>query len=118
MEIETVSLATLSNGSAIERFDLALAEVIANIQDINTSAKKDRSITLKLTIKPNEERKMGKVSVDISTKLAPLAPFGADLFLALDNHGKGVAVEANANQTKLFPEQHTSKIAAINGGDK
>lgn len=118
MDRDKLSLATLQNGAAIERFDLLLEQVVANIQDINMPAKKERSITLKLTIKPNDERKMGRISVDINAKMASLSPFGQDIFMGFDEAGNAVAVEANANQMELFPNKKKGGVHVLNGGEK
>ena len=41
MDQEKVSLATVGGGAAIERFDIALQQVINNILDVNTDARKE-----------------------------------------------------------------------------
>lgn len=71
---ERVSLQSLCDGAAIERFDIALAEVVENVLDINTDPKVTREITLKLKFKPNEDRTYAHVEMAVSSKVAPLAP--------------------------------------------
>jgi len=74
-EEDQVSLETLGQGAALERFNLALQDVLDNIQDVNTDPKKARTVTLKATIKPSEDREVGSIVVDVVSKLAPIAPF-------------------------------------------
>jgi hypothetical protein len=45
-EENELSLETLGQGAAVERFNLALQDVLNNIQDVNTSAKVKGAITL------------------------------------------------------------------------
>ena len=93
MDQEKVSLATVGGGAAIERFDIALQQVINNILDVNTDARKERSVTLKVTFRPTENRDMGAVSVDVVPKLAPVSAFKTQVFLGTDATGKGMACE-------------------------
>ena len=91
---EKVSLDTIGQGAAVERFNLALQEVFNNIQDANTSPKAAREVTLKLKIKPDENREIGDVSVEIVSKLASVMPFIVRFFLGRDHKtGKGLASE-------------------------
>ncbi len=69
-----LNVATLSQGGAVERFQDELSRVIANITDPNTPAKKTRTVTLKMTIKPNEQRNMAEVLVSTSSTVCPPAP--------------------------------------------
>lgn len=52
-EEKNLSIEALSDGAAIERVNLALREVLTNMQDPNTDWKKARTVTMKLTIKAN-----------------------------------------------------------------
>lgn len=95
---EGISLDTLNQGAAVERFNLALQEVLDNIQDPNTDPKKARTVNLKCTIKPDTDRGVGVVVVDVVSKLAPIAPFDVRVFLGRDKDGKGYASEYHPNQ--------------------
>jgi hypothetical protein len=99
---ENVSLDTLNQGAAVERFNWALQEVLDNIQDPNTDPKKARTVTLKCTIKPSEDREVGNIQVDVVSKLAPIAPFDVRVFLGRDKEGKGYAAEYVSPQSGLF----------------
>jgi hypothetical protein len=90
---EQVSLDTLGEGAAVERFNLALQDAYNNIQDVNTPATAKREVTLKLSIKPNENRDIGDVSVEVTTKLASIRPFIVRFFMGRDKAGKGCATE-------------------------
>jgi hypothetical protein len=51
-----MTLDNLGQGAAKEIFDGALKKVIENIKDVNTDWKPQRSISLVVTFKPDEER--------------------------------------------------------------
>jgi hypothetical protein len=99
-----VSLETLGQGAAVERFNLALQDALDNIQDVNTPAKTKRVVTLKATIAPSEDRDIGNIMVDVSTKLAPIKPFDVRVFMGRDKEGKGRATEYISPQVGLFEE--------------
>lgn len=65
------SLDDLMNGAAVERFNKCLKEVLNNIFDPNTDAKKTRKITMTLTIKPDKSRNSAKFYLDVRSGLAP-----------------------------------------------
>lgn len=105
MEEQRVSLSNISSGAAVERFDLELQRVLANVQDPNTGARVKRTITLKMIIHPqDDDRELGKVTVSCESKLAPIEPFATHVYMGLD-HGQGVATEANPRQHELIPRE-------------
>lgn len=95
-----VSLANLLGGVAVERFDDELARVLANIVDPNTPAEAKREITLKLSFKPDKSRDMGKVEIQVNSKLAPAEKLGTRMFIAMTKAGP-VATEHNPRQPML-----------------
>jgi hypothetical protein len=97
---EKVSLATLLGGVAVERFDDELARVLANIVDPNTPAEAKREVTLKLSLKPDKGRDMGRVEVAVSSKLAPAEKLGTRMFISMTRSGP-VATEHNPQQPML-----------------
>lgn len=80
-ESEIVTLASLSDGAALERFDHELQRTLDNIADPNTDPKAVRTITLTVKIKPNDKRTMGEVKFSAQAKLAPLAPVETLIFI-------------------------------------
>jgi len=100
-EKDGISLDTLNQGAAVERFNMALQEVLNNIQDPNTNPKAPRAVTLKCTFKPDEDRGLANIIVDVVPKLAPIAPFGVRVFMGRDKDGKGYASEEHPMQPSL-----------------
>ncbi|PKN20924.1 MAG: replication terminator protein [Deltaproteobacteria bacterium HGW-Deltaproteobacteria-6] len=102
MEKETnVTLESLNQGAALERFNLALQDVLDNIQDPNTDPKTTRTVTLKVTFKPDSDRGIANLKCDVVPKLAPIAPFDVRVFLGRDKDGKGYASEYHSNQAVI-----------------
>lgn len=87
------SLDDLMDGAALQRFNKCLREVLANIFDPNTDAKKTRKITLTLTIKPDKSRDTAKFYLDCRSSLAPIEPREANIFLSRDDRGNVSAQE-------------------------
>ena len=72
MHNERLTLATICGGAVQEKVDRALEKVAKNILDPNTDPGKKRSITLKITMKPDEnDNEDVEVSADVSYTLAP-----------------------------------------------
>lgn len=65
---------TLGNDGLRERFNRALGEVIANIEDPNTEAKKERRLIVEISIKPSKERNFAAMTYGVKTKVCPTAP--------------------------------------------
>ena len=66
-------LSHLAEGVLQEKMDKELEKVFDNILDLNTEAKKKRTVTITLTMSANEERTVVDTTMDIKSKLAPQA---------------------------------------------
>ena len=88
--VDRLSFSTLAGGGVEEKLQYALDEVAANIADPNTDAKKARKVTMTLTLKPNEQRSIANLEVDVKTSLA--APIGISTTLMIDRDEKGKVV--------------------------
>lgn len=88
--MDKFSFTTLAGGGVEEKLQYALDEVAANIADPNTDAKKTRKVTMTLTLKPNEQRSIANLEVDVKTSLA--APVGISTTLMIDRDEKGKVV--------------------------
>ena len=64
------SLIDMANGAIKERLGYEMGRVIQNISDPNTKATAKRTITVKITLEPDEERKHVEVSATASSALA------------------------------------------------
>ena len=117
---ETVTLANLGGGAALELFNAELEKVLENITDPNTDPKAVRSITLKVTIKPDETRDLGDVGIQATSNLAGSRAYVTRLIFGRNQKGGAEAREFETQRT-MFDEKQTDetdndKVTHINGG--
>lgn len=65
------SLIDMANGAIKERLDYEMGRVIQNISDPNTKATAKRTITVKITLEPDEERQHVEVSATLPAPWQP-----------------------------------------------
>lgn len=107
MAEEVVTLASIANGAAMELFGHELQRVIANIADINTSAKTKRGINIKVIIQPDEDRGIGFATVEVTSKLAGVKPVNSTMYFG-KKEGELVAVQTNINQPGIFDTEKSN----------
>lgn len=101
METVKVDAATLAGGAIIERLNDALMDVIANIQDINTSDKATREVSLKIKIKPSSDRQTCSYEIHCQPKLAPPSEIANIVYVGIEG-GEAVMYENDPRQADLF----------------
>ena len=79
-----VQLKDLVGGALEEKFNKAFEKVIDNLQDVNTSFKNKRKITITLDFTQNEARDDVHVDVAVVEKLAPQAPMTTSFAIGKD----------------------------------
>ena len=93
MHDERLTLATICGGAVQEKMDRALERVAKNILDPNTDPAKKRSITLKISLKPDQnDTEDVQVDADISVTLAPEIGVSTRFFVNKDLKNGGVTV--------------------------
>jgi hypothetical protein len=121
MADEKMSVATLKGGAVIEQVDEAIQRVLENVVDPNTKAKQTRTVTLKLTIAPDEERELLGISATVQTKMAPPVEVIGRAWIAQTRDGI-VAMEHDPKQPNLYDDEQTADVTplrAVNdGGDE
>jgi hypothetical protein len=96
---DMVSLSTLGRGAAIERFDDEFKRVLENILDPNT-ADGPRSVSLKVTISPDEQRMRADLSISVSSSVRGPKSVPTIIFIGKDRR-EAVAFEHNPEQLRL-----------------
>jgi hypothetical protein len=97
------SILEMANGAILERADYEMTKIIENIQDVNTSATKERSLTITVKFKPDTERQQIGVEVTANPpKLAPTNPVSTALYLS----GEGDKVQV-VEMVPNIPGQQT-----------
>ena len=99
-----LNVKTLAAGGLVERIQEEIQRAIGNICDPNTPAKKARTVTMKMTIKPNEQRNMAEVSVLVSSTLCPAEPIETGIYIG--QNPKTGEVGASEVTTGENPEQN------------
>jgi len=104
MKLADVSLDTLAGGALPEKFAHQLRLVLDNILDPNTEAEQKRSIEIKITFRPEDDRARVDADVDIRAKLA--APKGdtGQVYIG-QREGEIVAVTYDPEQADFFNEE-------------
>lgn len=95
-----LTLTSINRGAAIELFQQELDKVLENILDPNTEPETKRSITLKVTIQPDETRRSAGIAVEADSKLAPFKGVGGVAFIGRQR-GKAVAVPHDPAQMQI-----------------
>lgn len=70
-----LDMRTMNNGGVVEAVNIALAKVADNIADVNTPpGPSPRTVTLKITFKPDESRTLIASKAVVTTNLQPQEP--------------------------------------------
>jgi len=113
-----MTLETLAGGAAGELFLHELERVAENILDVNTEADAVRSITLKVTIKPGDERGSAGVTVTCASKLGPQKGAATTMFLGRRIGGKPIVTQFDQKQMQLaFDKETKPTLAAVGPGE-
>ncbi len=88
MKLEKVSLLQAMQGAINERVDYEMQKVVDNILDVNTEAKKKRTLTVILELTPDEDRRLISLDVSTKSKLQPVKPISSSLVLGPDANGE------------------------------
>lgn len=114
-----ITLETLAGGALKERFEHELARALANIANPDTPATAARDITVKVRIKPQEDREIGLITATVTSKLPPLLSAVTQAFFGTKD-GVLMAVEPDARQPALFDQgkgKARAKHLNLVGGD-
>lgn len=99
---EKMSLENLKDGAVIEAVDAELQRVLDNVIDPNSDPLAKRTITLTISVKPNQERTQIGITAQAKSSLAPDIAINA-IALVGKEAGAGVANEIQPRQME-FPE--------------
>jgi hypothetical protein len=113
MEPQAVTLLSLAGGALVELFDAELQTVLRNIDDPNTDPAAARVITIKVQIKPDEDRQLGSVTCGVASKLSAVKNVRTVIYMTGKRAGKYVAVENNPVQLTL---EAPAQFSSVEGG--
>ena len=113
-----IDLESFQNGAVTDLFNEEMRKVLANIEDENTVADKERSVTIRIAVRPDKTRRTGHVTVQASSTLAKTRPAESLLFFDRDEAGNFSAYEDDPGPE--LPDVSVSQIRpfkkAVNGG--
>ncbi len=89
----SLNINDLCKGGVMERLSEALEEAVANCLDPNTEPKKARTVTLTITLKPNEQRNNAQVAFVTAVKKQP--PVALETSIYMDSNPKTGQIDAN-----------------------
>lgn len=105
-----VTLSSIGNGALVEKFQVELERIIRNIQDPNTTLD-ERTLEIKIKMKPNDDRSWARTKLEVKSKLAPDMPVETNHFFADD---LPVAYEHTPHKQTLVGEvTGFNKVSAI-----
>lgn len=88
-----INLDKLSGGAVAEKVNIEMQKLAQNVLDPNTKSTAKRSVTLTITVEPNEQRQVGNVDIQVTSKLAHSLGIPTTFAFDFDQDGKAVAKE-------------------------
>ncbi len=85
---EDLSVATIGGGNALKQLDYQLGEAIKNCLDPNTAVDAKRTVTLKVSLKPSNDRTEASLEYAVDTRFPCDAP-GSDHVVISQSRCKG-----------------------------
>ena len=110
--LSEVTLETVGGGAAVELFEREFTELLKNIQDPNREAKAKRTVVIKVTVEPEEDREQAVICVAAESKLAPHRPVVSQIYMGRKD-GRYVAVSYDPRQSELFGTGEAAGVTPI-----
>lgn len=102
-------LDTIGGGALQEQFDEQLKKVIEDINDPNKEATAARTLTVKITMKPDFERENVKIAHDVTVKLPAHRKGESTAILHRDNKGRNRLFASNLRQQGFTFEEDAAQ---------
>lgn len=80
-EVREINILEMMGGAIGERVSYELAKITKNCKDLNTDAKKARTLTIEIVMVPADNRESIAVRVGVKSKLAPVKALDGALLL-------------------------------------
>jgi hypothetical protein len=98
----TINIGNVCDGAAVDAFELKLRECLENICDLNTPATAARTVTLKVRLKPREDRCQIAAEFTCEASLASFEPKVARMFIGRDEEGHLYGLKEDPRQLTFF----------------
>lgn len=99
-KIPVISLSEVAGGALQEIAQEAIAEIVANMQDPNTSYRTKRMVTIRLGFTQNEERNDATMQISVEKKTAPVKPVETKFAIGTDLRDGRIYMEEYGPQIK------------------
>lgn len=93
-------LETIGDGALLEKVNAGLAELVRDIADVNTTTAA-RVLTVKITLKPTEDRTFMGVSGSVGAKLGGSEPVEITADIGFDKQGRPAAFHRGNPQRQI-----------------
>lgn len=97
-----ISLDRLCGGALLERFTSEMGKIARNIMDPNTDPEKNRTLTIKLTFKPDKSRRGIKTTIHTSVGLAPMVSEETMLMVGQDLRSGRIEMSEYGDQSQAI----------------
>lgn len=98
----TINIGNICDGAAVDAFEMKLRECLENICDLNTPATAPRIVTLKVKLKPREDRVQIDAEFTCSTSMPSFVPKTSRLFIGKDEEGNLYGLSEDPRQLTFF----------------
>lgn len=88
-----LSLDEFAGGALLEKFNIAMDDVLENLSDLNTNPANQRKLTIELNFTTNDSRQTTDVEILTKTKLTHKNGVTTSMLMDRDKNGKLVAGE-------------------------
>jgi hypothetical protein len=109
-ELIPINIGNINEGAMIQGFEIALAEALANIADLNTPATATRAVNLQLLLKPHSDRVVIETEFKVACKLAPIETHKSKVFLGRTAEGGLQAFDADPRQMALWTAPKPAEV--------
>jgi hypothetical protein len=109
----TINIGNVCDGAAVDAFELKLRECLENICDLNTPATASRTVTLKVKLKPREDRVQIMTEFTCEASLASFVPRVARLFIGRDEEGHLYGLKEDPRQLTFFTPPKTREAEVV-----
>lgn len=111
LKARKVDLTTICGGAIPELFDREMEDVMKNIADPNTDNKKPRTVTITISIFPQQDRQSCQLECGVTSKTIPTMKASGSLFIAKNEKGTLTGYTTDIRQEDLFKEDEAGESA-------
>jgi hypothetical protein len=109
----TINIGNVCDGAAVDAFEKKLRECLENICDLNTPATATRTVTLKIKLRPREDRVQIGAEFTCEASVASFVPKVSRLFIGRDEDGVLYGLNEDPRQLTFFTPPKPREAAPV-----